>query len=89
MQAPLPDTREWLLQLQQYDVTIRYRPGKDMLLTDAMTKCPARGSKEIKLDMRVNYMSFNKTWIAKLKETTLENLILSTVYQLTHQGWPH
>ena len=39
--------------------------------------------------MRVNYIAFSKTWIAKLKETTREDPILGTVYQLTQQGWPH
>ena len=39
--------------------------------------------------MRVDYIAFSKTWIAKLKETTREDPILGTVYQLTQQGWPH
>ena len=39
--------------------------------------------------MRVNYIAFNKTWTAKLKETTREDPILSTVYQLTEQVWLH
>ena len=78
-----------LLQLQRYDVTIRYRPGKEMLLADALSRCPSRASGEIKLDMRVDYVAFSKTWIAKLKDTTREDPILGTVYQLTQQGWPH
>ena len=78
-----------LLQLQRYNLTIKYRPGKDMLLADALSRCPARGSEEIKLDMRVDYVAFNKAWIAKLKETTREDPITGTVYQLTQQGWPH
>ena len=39
--------------------------------------------------MRVDYIAFSKTWIAKLKDTTREDPILCTVYQLTQQGWPH
>ena len=60
-----------------------------MLLSDAMSRCPLRNFDEIKLDMRVYYIAFNKTWIANLKEATWEDPILSTVYQLTQQGWPH
>ena len=59
-----------LLQLQRYDVTIRYKPGKDMLLKDAMSRCPSSTSEEIKLDMRVISIAFNKIWIAKLKKAT-------------------
>ena len=84
-----PRLQRMLLQLQRYDLTIKYRPGKDMLLADALSRCPARGSEEIKLDMRVDYVAFNKAWIAKLKEATREDPITGTVYQLTQQGWPH
>ena len=84
-----PRLQRMILQLQQYDVIIRYRPGKEMLLTDALSRCPSQASGEIKLDMRVNYIAFSKTWIAKLKDTTREDPILGTVYQFTQQGWPH
>ena len=87
--SALPRLQQMLLQLQRYDVTIRYRPGKEMLLADALSRCPSRASGEIKLDMRVDYIAFSKTWIAKLKDTTREDPILGTVYQLTQQGWPH
>ena len=84
-----PRLQRMLLQLQRYDVTIKYRPGKEMLLADALSRCPSQASGEIKLDMRVNYIAFSKALIAKLKETTREDPILGTVYQLTQQGWPH
>ena len=86
---PPPRLQRMLLQLQRYDVTIRYRPGKEMLLADALSRCPLTSFWEIKLDMRVDYIAFSKTWIAKLKDTTREDPILGMVYQLTQQGWPH
>ncbi|MCG8627028.1 MAG: Ty3/Gypsy family RNase HI domain-containing protein [Proteobacteria bacterium] len=78
-----PRLQRMLLQLQRYDMTIRYKPGKDMLLADALSRCPSQGSEEIKLDMRVDYVAFNKAWIAKLKEATSDDPVTSTVYQLT------
>ena len=48
-----------------------------------------RASQEIKLDMRVDYITFTKPWIEKLKDSTQRDPILATVYQLTQQGWPH
>ena len=78
-----------LLQLQRYDLTIKYEPRKDMLLADALSRCPSRGSEEIKLDMRVDCVAFNKAWIIKLKEATREDPITGTVYQFTQQGWLH
>ena len=84
-----PHLQRMLLELQRYDVTIKYRPGKEMQLADALSRCPARASQEIKLDMQVDYIAFTKPWIEKLKDSTQRDPILATVYQLTQQGWPH
>ena len=78
-----------LLELQRYDVTIKYRPRNQMQLVDALSRCPARASQEIKLDMRVDYIAFTKPWIEKLKDSMQRDPILAMVYQLTQQGWPH
>ena len=41
-----------LLRLQQYDMVITYRPGKEMLLADALSHLPSRANNsEIKLDL--------------------------------------
>ena len=84
-----PCLQRMLLELQRYDVTIKYRPGKEMQLADALSRCPARALQEIKLDMRVDYIAFTKPWIEKLKDSTQSDPILAMVYQLTQQGWPH
>ena len=84
-----PHLQRMLLELQQYDVTIKYRPGAQMQLADALSRCLARAPQEIKLDIRVDYIAFTKPWIEKLKDSTQRHPILGTVYQLTQQGWPH
>ena len=80
--------KRMLLQLQKYDMKIEYKPGSEMLLADALSRCPARYSQEIKLDLRVDYIAFTSAWIETLKETTCEDPVLSTVYQLVQHGWP-
>ena len=85
----LPHLQRMLLELQKYHVTIKYRPGEEMQLADALSHCPARASQEIKLDMGVDYIAFTKPWIEKLKDSTQQDPILATVYQLTQQGWLH
>ena len=78
-----------LLVLQRYDVTIKYQPGNQMQLVDAPSRCLARASQEIKLDMQVDYITFTKPWIEELKDSTQRDPILGTVYQPTQQGWQH
>ena len=46
-----PHLQRMLLELQRYDVTIKYRPGAQMQLANALSRCPARASPEIKLGM--------------------------------------
>ena len=84
--SALPCLQRMLLELQKYDVTIKYRPGAQMTLADTLSYCPARVSLEIKLDVRVDYIAFIKPW---LKDTTQRYPILGAVYQLTQQGWPY
>ena len=84
-----PHLQRMLLQLQRFDITIRYRPGLEMKLVDALSRCPARASPEIKLNMRVDYVAFSRPWIETIKEQLQEDPILATVYQLVQQGWPH
>ena len=83
-----PCLQRMLLQLQKYDMKIEYKPGSEMLLADALSRCPARYSQEIKLDLRVDYIAFTSAWIETLKETTCEDPVLSTVYQLVQHRWP-
>ena len=83
-----PCLQRMLLQLQKYDMEIKYKPGSEMLLADALSRCPARYSQEIKLNLGVDYIAFTSAWIETLTETTCEDPVLSTVYQLVQHGWP-
>ena len=67
---------------------IEYKPDSEMLLADAISRCPTRYSQEIKLDLCMDYIAFTLAWIEKLRETTCKDPVLSTVYQLVQHGWP-
>ena len=81
-----------LLRLQKYDMVIMYWPGKEMLLADALSHLPLRANNtEIKLDLRVDAVSFTAFSSSQLTKTAMEtqkDLILSTVHRLTLNGWP-
>ena len=46
-----PHLQRMLLELQRYYVPIKYWPGNQMQLADALSHFPARASQEINLDM--------------------------------------
>ena len=85
-----------LLRLQQYDMVIMYWPGKEMLLTDALSHLPSRANNtEIKLDLQVDAISFafSSSWLTKTATETQKDPILSTLHWLTLNGllwvWRH
>ena len=57
MHTAPPCLQRMLLQLQKYDMKIEYKPGSEMLLADVLSRCPARYSQEIKLDLCVDYIA--------------------------------
>ena len=81
-----------LLRLQQYDMAITYRPGKEMLLADALSHLPSwANNSEIKLDLRVDAISisaFSSSRLTKTANETQKDPILSTVHRLTLNSWP-
>ena len=80
-----------LLRLQQYNMVITYRPGKEMLLADALSHLPSRTDTEIKLNLRVDAISlseFSRSHLTKIAAEMQRDPILSTVHRLTLNGWP-
>ena len=81
-----------LLWLQQYDMTITYRPGKEMLLADALSHLPSQTDIQIQLNLRVDAISisaFTRSCLTKIAAETQWDPILSTVHRLTLNGWPN
>ena len=53
-----PCLQRMLLQLQCFDITIRYRPGVEMKLVDALSRCPARASLKLNLTWVLTMLPF-------------------------------
>ena len=70
-----------LLWLQQYGMTIMYRPGKEMLLADALSHLPSQTDTQIKLNLRIDAISMSAFTRSHLMKITAETRdpILSTV----------
>ena len=69
-----------------------YRPGKEMLLADALSHLPSQTDTQIKLNLRVNAISISAftRWLPDedLQWKHNEDPILLTVRRLTLNGWP-
>ena len=80
-----------LLHLQQYNLVITYRPGKEMLLADALSCLPSRTNTEIQLDLQVDAISmfaFTPRHLTKISAEAQQDPILLTVDKLTLNSWP-
>ena len=88
--AAPPRLQRMLLRLQEYDMVIKYRPGKEMLLADGLSRFPnkkkTKQNKEvIDLDVKVDFVQFSAE---KLTQATNANPILCELRVRILQGWP-
>ncbi|KAI8519529.1 hypothetical protein Bbelb_027860 [Branchiostoma belcheri] len=86
-----------LLRLQHYDYTIKYKPGKEMLLADALSRLSPHDKKEME-DMKVQIHHIVRVTTTKLEEIRQEtnkeinggikDQELQLLAEAVTQGWP-
>ena len=80
-----------LFRLQTYDLTIKYIPGKDMLLADALSRLSSEEKNPVK-DMNVEIhevcSQFSSEMIEKVKQATTSDEELMMLKKIVHEGWP-
>ena len=59
-----------LLRIQDYDMTIKYRPGRDMLVADAMSRLPSNQHEPIDLDIKVTFVQSSSDKLSQLQQET-------------------
>jgi hypothetical protein len=88
MSAP-PRLQRMLLRLQGYDVTIRYKPGKMMLLSDGLSRLnPLPKGPIEKKTVQINFVQFSSTRVDILKEATSSDPELAALRDIIVDGWP-
>ena len=87
MAAP-PRLQRMLLSLQQYDVTIKYVPGIDLTIPDALSRLPSTNTQHIKLDLSVHFVQFSTDQLTKLEAATHDDPTLCALRDTINQGWP-
>ena len=87
--AAPPRLQQMLLRLQCYDYTLLYKPGKEMVLADCLSRFPSRKENSpTEQHQNIQHISFTPNTINTLCGALERDPILSTVYHLTLQGWP-
>ena len=78
-----------LLRLQRYDYTITYRPGKEMILPDSLSRMSsAADNSKIDLDMQICHIQFSTPRLRELRSATREDPILSKLLEYVLNGFP-
>ena len=65
-----------LLWLQNYDVTIKYQPGKEMLVADALSHYAPLNASEICLDITINHVHITSDRITEFKALIQDDPLL-------------
>ncbi|KAG0712335.1 hypothetical protein GWK47_018706 [Chionoecetes opilio] len=79
-----------LLRLLEYDVTVRYKPGRMMLASDALSRLPADRGVPVPMNMevRVDLLHFSPERLEELRRATASDEVLSLVRRIIVDGWP-
>jgi hypothetical protein len=78
-----------LLRLQRYDYSIRYRPGREMVLADSLSRLPTSiESPEISLNVQVCFIQFSNQKLQEIKESTQADIILHRLKEFIFEGFP-
>ena len=76
------------LRVQPYDFVLRYNPGKQMMLADAMSRQPSIESTQIDLDIQVSFVQFSTPKLQSIREATQADDELCSLRAVIVDGWP-
>ena len=88
-----PRLSRMLLRIQKYNVTIKYIPGKEITLADALSRvnpCAGDEIKGLQITVHEIHAALNASpmRIKAIKEATAEDLLLQQIAGIITKGWP-
>ena len=87
--AAPPRLQAMMLAVQDYSFIIKYVPGKDVGLADALSRLPNPENREdVKLDIRIEHVQFTSNKIKDIREATQNDPILNELKETIHSVWP-
>ena len=83
-----PRLQRMMLRLQPYDMEIVYKPGRELLLADAMSRLNPKPGAQIDLDAAIYAVQFSTHKLTQLKEKTNQDEMLHLLKETIISGWP-
>lgn len=89
-----PRLQRLLVRLQGYDMTVTYRPGSTMVLSDTLSRLPnPSDTADVPLDIQVecihvDLVNFGNEKREALQKETTNDPICRKLGQIIHTGWP-
>ena len=80
-----------LLRLQPYDITIKYKPGKEMLLADPLSRLSPEESGPITgMEVHIHDIcpQFTEDILGRIKTETRKDSELNALKDFVYSGWP-
>lgn len=88
LKAAPPRLQRMLLRLQNYDVTIQYKPGSEMLLADGLSRLPSKSANHVELDISISFVLFSTEKLDQIRTMTNNDVALSELKETIVVGWP-
>ena len=94
LQSAPPRLQRLLVKLQGYNFDVEYHPGKDLIISDALSRLPNPNKcEEIPLDIGVNsihidLVNFGSAKQDELQRETPNDAALRALWQIVGTGWP-
>ena len=77
-----------LLRLQNYDHKIKYKPGKQMILADALSRYAPQVGPEVPLDITIHRIHITPEKKLEFQRTIQDDPLLQSLAETIVAGWP-
>ena len=77
-----------LLRLQNYDVRITYRPGREMLVADTLSRYAPLTAPEVALDLAIHHLHITPEKKKAFQKCIQEDPLLRSLAETIITGWP-
>ena len=84
-----PRLQRMLLETQGYDFDIKYRPGKEVMLADGLSRLPnVQKNKAINLDLKIQFVQITEDKMTQLKRESARDETIAALKEIITEGWP-